>query len=189
MHTLDSARVYLRGLNDDDVTDRYLSWFSDEDVTRYLEIKSLTREDALKFLHHGRETGKYHLYGIVLKEDDRLVGTVKIRVVNKDSGIYAVNTVVGDKSVWGRGIATHAILIANNITFQEYRARKIVAGIYADHIGSLKAYMNAGWVIEGRQVGHYIVDGEVKDGLWIACFNDIYFDYKDGAYTVKASEI
>jgi hypothetical protein len=47
--------VFLRLLREDDIDDRYLSWFRDPLITRYLEAKNLTREEALEHLHYGQK--------------------------------------------------------------------------------------------------------------------------------------
>lgn len=182
MFTLDYARVYLRPLTDDDVTERYLAWFRDEEVTKFLESSNLTKADVIEYLRRGRESGSYHMYAVVMKETEAHVGNVKIGSIDKCHGVSGLSTLIGDRAVWGQGIGSDAIRIANKIAFDQYGIRKLSAGIYGENIGSIKAYTNAGWVIEGRQVGQYVVGGEIRDGVLIACFNEKHFKHIDDRY-------
>lgn len=182
MFTFDDAIVYLRPLTEDDVTDRYLAWFRDEGVTKFLESSNLTRADVVEFLRRGKKEGGYHMYAIVMKDTDTHVGNVKIGSIDERHGVSGMSTLIGDRAVWGRGAGRDAIRIANRIAFDQYGIRKLSAGIYGENIGSIKAYTNAGWVIEGHQVGQYVVDGETRDGVLIACFNEKYFKRIDDHY-------
>src|SRR5262249_29630992 len=52
-----SDEIQLRLLEEDDITERYVAWFRDPEVTRYLDARDISREDALAHLRQGRETG------------------------------------------------------------------------------------------------------------------------------------
>jgi hypothetical protein len=47
--------------------------------------------------------------------------------------------------------------------------------MYETNISSIKSYTKAGWVIEGRLSGHYLVDGNQIDRILVGCFNPKYF--------------
>src|ERR1700732_661948 len=68
--------VFLRLLREGDIDDRYLSWFRDPLITRYLEAKNITREEALEHLHYGQKEKLRFIYAICTKEDGRLVAAV-----------------------------------------------------------------------------------------------------------------
>ena len=90
--------VFLRLLREDDIDDRYLSWFRDPLITRYLEAKNITREDALGHLHHGQKEKLRFLYAICTKEDGRHIGNIKIGDINYKAMTSDLVTVVGDRA-------------------------------------------------------------------------------------------
>lgn len=185
MTTVDSAQIYLRPLEESDVTKRYLAWFQDQQVTRFLESKNLSKDDVIEHLRKGRESGKYHLYGVIMKQTnapDTHVGNVKIGAIDNLHGVSGLSTLIGDRTVWGKGIGTQAVKLGTGLAFEKYRIRKMSSGIYGENIASIKAYTNAGWVIEGRLAGHYVVDGQTRDAVLVSCFNDKYFELQNGQY-------
>ena len=168
-------RIYLRELQDADITERYLSWFKDPDVTHFLEVGDLTYEDVKAYIDYGMKTGTYFMYAICLIENDLHIGNVKIGPINRKHMISDLVTVIGDKNYWGQGFATEAIKLGNQIAFEVYDIRKLTGGMYSANIGSIKCYLKAGWVEEARLKGHGIVDGKVMDRVCVSCFNPKYF--------------
>ncbi|MHB8770853.1 MAG: GNAT family N-acetyltransferase [Syntrophales bacterium] len=166
-----SARIHLRELTHADVTDRYLSWFRDAEVTRFLEAHDLTYQEVIEYMDQGRKTGTYFLYAICVNENSLHIGNLKIGPLSQRHGVSDMVTVIGDKAYWGQGIATEAITLGVKIAFGRYHVRKLSASMYSDNIGSLKAYLNAGWFEEARLKAHGIVEGKLVDGVYVACFN------------------
>ena len=174
-YTDDDAQIYLRDLDESDITDEYLRWFWDESVTYFLESKNLSRDEAVEYFKQGWETGSHFMYAIVDKASEAVIGTVKIGPVNRKHMISDLVTLIGNRSFWGRGIASEAIRIGNGIAFNQHGIRKLNGGMYEDNIGSIKAYLKGGWVIEGRLVGQYLLDDKVQDRVVVSCFNPDYF--------------
>jgi RimJ/RimL family protein N-acetyltransferase len=47
--------------------------------------------------------------------------------------------------------------------------------MYENNISSIKCYTRAGWYIEGRLKGYYLVDGKSMDRVLVSCLNPKYF--------------
>ena len=47
--------------------------------------------------------------------------------------------------------------------------------MYFSNTASIKAYSRAGWLIEGRLKGFYLIDGKNEDQILVGCFNPKYF--------------
>ena len=160
--------VFLRLLREEDIDDRYLSWFRDPLITRYLEAKNVTREEALEHLHYGQKEKLRFIYAICTKEDGRHIGNIKIGDINYKAMTSDLVTLVGDR---GRGFATAAIKIGVNIAFEKLKLRKLHAGIYNDNVGSLKAYARAGFVVEAKLHQHALGPNGYCDTILISHFN------------------
>jgi [ribosomal protein S5]-alanine N-acetyltransferase len=166
-----SGAVFLRPLEESDITERYLSWFRDNKVTMHLEAHDLTKQDALEFLRWGHATDRRFIFAICDAGSGLHIGNVKIGDINLKSMVSDLVTVIGDRSYWGKGYATTAIRLASNLAFKSYKIRKLNAGIYSNNIGSLKAYTRAGWLVEAVLFEQAVGPDGVNDRIVISYFN------------------
>lgn len=167
-------RIYLRELVEDDVTDRYLSWFRDTQVTEFLEAKNLARKDVIDYIRAGKETGSYCMFAICLNETGLHVGNLKVGPIDGKHMLSDLVTVIGDKQYWGKGVAAEAVGLGISVAFNQYGIRKLSAGMYSDNLASYYSYIKAGFVEEGRLKKHYVLNGKVMDRICVSCFNPKY---------------
>ncbi|MBI1266973.1 MAG: GNAT family N-acetyltransferase [Cryomorphaceae bacterium] len=186
MNVYKSERIYLRPLDVNDVTERYLGWLRDGDVKAFLEVdgNTLTLDDIREYIAEGPRTGSYFMYAICLNNTDIHIGNVKVGPINKKHLISDLPVVIGDKEFWGQGIAVEAIKLGNEIAFKEHGIRKLHGQIYRNNIGSIKAYCRGGWIVEGLIRGRYLVDGESMDQVIVSCNNPDFFPSEHDQYTI-----
>jgi RimJ/RimL family protein N-acetyltransferase len=170
-----ASRVRLRPLEADDITEDYVAWFRDVQVTHYLDSTGFSKADALEYLETGRATRSHFMHAIVDKASGLHIGNIKLGPINWRHGLSDLVTVIGRREFWGQGYATDAIRAGNRMAFQEYGFRKLSGGIAEGNEGSLKAYMRAGWVVEGRLKGHHLIGGVPRDRIMVSCFNPAFF--------------
>ena len=53
--------IYIRLLSKNDITERYLSWFKDDLVTKFLDARNLSKEEVLNYIKSSQETGSYYI--------------------------------------------------------------------------------------------------------------------------------
>ena len=106
---LDFKDIYIRPLKVSDINIRYINWFSDLNVTEFLEARNITIEDSKSYLINGYKTGQYYIYAICLDKKDLHIGNIKIGPIKRKEGISDLVTVIGDKEYWGKGAASIAI--------------------------------------------------------------------------------
>lgn len=162
---------YLQPLLQENITEDYVHWFSDEVVTEFLEARNLKREDCVDFLEEGLRTQTWFMYAICDNATDEIIGTAKIGPIDRKSMISDLVVLIGKREFWGRGLATQAVIQANQIAFSEHKIRKLHGGMYENNVGSIKAYLRAGWVVEAILHGHYVLRDEVMDRVVVSCFN------------------
>lgn len=166
--------VHLRPLRDEDFTDRYLAWFRDPEVTRFLEARNITREDAIVHLRAGADGQRWRLYAIC-RADGLHIGNLKIGPINWTHMVSDLVTVLGDRASWGKGYARAAIRQGIDIAFRDMGLRKLSASIDALNIGSIKAYKAAGFTIEAQLKDQFmtVTEGQpiLSDKVYVACFN------------------
>ncbi len=162
-------------MREDDIDERYVGWFADNIVTQFLEARDLSVQDCRKFWRDGIQSGEHFMYAICLNGEDRALGTVKIGPINLKHRTSDLVTLIGERSMWGKGIASEAITLGSRIAFEVYGIRKLWGSIYADNIGSIKAYTRGGWVIEARMKGQFLREGQPMDEIIVSCFNPAIF--------------
>ena len=173
-----TERLYLTLLTDEDITDEYVSWHDNQQHTKYYSAsgKRFTRDFLLNEMREGQQSETLFVYGIHFKENDKLIGNVKIGPIVKRHKTSDLVVFLGDTDYLRKGLAVEAIKLGNELAFTEHDIRKLYGGMFRGNIGSVKAYTRADWVIEGILEGQYLADDKPEDRILVACFNPKYFD-------------
>ncbi|MHA1567295.1 MAG: GNAT family N-acetyltransferase, partial [Alphaproteobacteria bacterium] len=103
--------VYLRPLSEQDIDARYIAWFADPDVTRFLDARNITAEESIAYMHAGRETGRYFMFAICTTHDHVHIGNLKVGPIHPRHATSDLVTLIGDRDSWGKGYAREAIRI------------------------------------------------------------------------------
>lgn len=173
---LDGDAVFLRPLGVDDVTENYLRWLNDPEVNRFLETRHLpqTMQTIREFVERVNASDDEFLFGIILKKDGRHVGNIKIGPVKLRHLLADVTLLIGERDCWGQGIATDSIRTITRFGFEKLRLSKLTASMYAGNVGSIGAYLRAGFAQEGVRRKHYILAGEPTDVIELGlCASDL----------------
>ncbi len=155
--------VSLRPMKHADITDEYLKWFRDPEVTRYLECGEITYQQAMEYLSENQ----YGMYAI--KVENRHIGNVKIGPINKKHNFAQFSIVIGNRSFWNQGCGTQAIRKGSLIAFEKHSIRKLVAGIYSNNSRAICAFVKAGWLIEACLGLQRIFEGGYVGEVRLAC--------------------
>lgn len=167
--------IRLRSLAEADFTDAYLGWFRDPEVTQFLDARNITRADAVAHLNAGREGGHWHLFAICRADTGAHVGNLKIGPIHPRHALSDLVTVIGDRAVWGRGVARTAIREGIRLAFERFSIRKLSASIDSRNTGSLKAYCAAGFTEEARLKDQFLeltpAGPILSDKVFVGCWN------------------
>jgi len=153
----------LRILRPEDVTAAYVDWMNDRDVVRFTEQRHSRHDQAeiVSFVAQKLAAPGDYLFGIFLAGSH--VGNIKLGPVDPRNKVASISYIVGDRSVWGQGIATRAIAAVVRFAFDEIGLEKITAGSYAENTGSIRALEKNGFRQEGRQRAQALLDGRRVD--------------------------
>ena len=173
------CNINLRLLTEQDINDKYISFFADQELTRF--SGSVVRSDDKEQLQHslleefklGISTKRYFIHGI-FTTDYNLIGIIKIGSINYDHQISDLYILLGDSAYRGKGLASKALKMAAQIGFTKYKIRKFFTAIYGVNHSALKAYTGAGWIVTGKRKDYYIVDGQKVDRILLELSNPAY---------------
>ncbi len=151
-------------LEENHVTSDYVAWLNKPEVNYYLETRfnQHTQATTLAFVENAISEENILLLGIRYVPFERKhVGNIKLEI-NKKHGLGEIGIMLGETCVYGRGIASEAIRMISLIAREELGLRKLTAGCYESNKGSERAFMKAGFVIEGCRSDHYLCDGHYE---------------------------
>ena len=160
-----TERIELFLLEPAHVTVRYVEWLCDHDVNRYLESRFLRHDmtSTAAFVSAMREHPDVLMLGIHSLASGTHVGNIKLGPIDRNHGIADIGLMIGERSAWGRGVASDAIDTVVRIAGQQLRLRKVTAGCYASNVGSEIAFRKAGFHVEATRKNHFLLDGRPED--------------------------
>lgn len=169
----------LKLLQGSELLEEDVRWFDDSDLMKYYtnSKRSYTTEQVVQSIVDQQNDLIAFTYGIYY--GNKLIGTVKVGPINHVHKISDLVVLIGDKNYHGKGLAVQAIKLGNEVAFEKHGIRKLYGGMYAGNLSSIKAYLRANWMVEGRLKGFYQVDGKSEDRILVTCLNPKYFNEQE----------
>ncbi len=166
---IETPRLNLRSLDEDDATEGYLGWLRDPAVLRFLEVR-FAGEQSLQslrdFIVSANANPDELLLGICLRDSGSHIGNIKLGPIVRQHRRAEIGFLIGDRREWGKGYASEAIDSLTRFAFRTLALAKVTSGCYGMNIGSAKALEKAGYLREACLASHWLCDGEWQDG-WL----------------------
>jgi RimJ/RimL family protein N-acetyltransferase len=180
---LEGSRTRLRLVESSDCGPRYLSWLSDPEVNRYLETRwqPQTEESIRSFVAAMQADPWSYLFCIIDCKDGRHVGNIKLGPVSPRHLCADVSYFIGEKSCWGRGLASEAISLAADFGFRSLGLNRVQAGVYGSNLGSIRALERNGFRAEGRWRRQLRSGQDWEDHLWFGLLREEW-EARQGAH-------
>ena len=164
---LEGKDIFLRPIISSDATNAYVGWLNDPEVNQYLESRFSTHstESLRKYIEEIITNPNNHFFAIVRRDSEKHIGNIKIGPINRHHKFADVGIIIGDKNCWGKGFASEAIRLSANYAFNTLKLHKLTAGAYVNNIGSIRAFKNTGFYVEGTREKHYLYKGKYIDAV------------------------
>lgn len=149
----------------------YLSWLRDQEVMRYARrdySSEMTFENAERYVQALWKSTRDFFFAIETKsskDSRKFVGTLKLGHIDWEAGIADLGIMIGDKAMWGKGLATEACQIALAYCFGELNLHKVMLGCKEPNQSMVKVAQKLGFtqegyfrdqnLLSGRRYGHY----------------------------------
>ena len=169
MFELSSKRLIYKTLTVDNVSQTYVDWLNDPEVNCYLETRHMhqTAESCRSYVADMEISSTNNLFGIYLRESGQHIGNVKLGFINPYYQRAQLSLFIGEKDCWEKGFATETIKAITSWGFNDLKLEKIEAGCYDKNIGSLRAFLKAGYQVEGYLRKNIILDDERIGSFWL----------------------
>ena len=151
-----AASIFLRAeINPQDVK-ALIRWMGNPQVTRYLHeeadvVQTLRR--VLVTVPAPMLTFQFNQWGrffMVCAADGSAISFVNLKVLSSSPGAYEIVYVIGEEALWGNGYGEAAIRTALSTAFFDWRARQVLARVYAGNTRSIRAVRACGFSCEHR---------------------------------------
>lgn len=142
----------------------YCRWFADPEVNLYTLRFPPSRAMAAEWLEKMSSSNTDVLWAVA--RDGRVVGMVQIDTINWQQRRAEVAVIIGEKSEWGKGIATDALRLIVRYAFEELNLEKLQGEAVAENIGSIRALEKAGFRQLGLARKHFYQNGRWSD-MWL----------------------
>jgi len=161
---LKGVRVTLRPADDDDPP-RFLPWFADMEVTRFLGHRmGAALYQEIDFLKHIGES-KNDVFWMI-DADGEAVGATGIHGIDWQSAHGTTGIIIGAKERWRTGIASETMALRTRYAFRELNLHKLMTEAYVENAGSRRALEKTGYRTVGIRREHLFTRGRWHD-LWL----------------------
>ncbi|MFC1992250.1 GNAT family N-acetyltransferase [Chloroflexota bacterium] len=169
-------KVYLRGLEREDLEGNYFQWLNDYEVTRLLASGTFpnSREAMEEYLTRMRTSGRDIFFAIVEKETDRHIGNLRVGDIDWIRRTASIGQLIGEKDCWGKGYGTEALKLAVEYCFNRLNLHKIVEAAASSATAAIKYMEKLGFVLEGTLRKEAFIDGEYQDALRYGLLREDY---------------
>lgn len=158
---LTGSTVTLRPPDDSDAQ-RFVDWFADLEVTRYLARRAgiglLQEQGHLKRV--GESTTDVFW---MLEADGRAIGATGIHNIDWINAHAVTGTVIGDKSAWRKGHGSEAMQLRAHYAFRQLNLHKLSSSAFVENEPSRRALLKAGYTQTGVEREHYFREGRWHD--------------------------
>ncbi len=104
---------------------------------------------------HGKTNTDY-VFGVVVKQGGKLIGTVSLNNVNLVSRSAVLGICIGDHAHKARGYGREAIQLLLQFAFTELNLNRVELAVLADNWRAIRTYQKVGFVQEGcARQAHY----------------------------------
>lgn len=171
MTRLLSSRLRFRTLRPEDVSAAYIGWLNDPAINQYLETRFTPQDQSTvrAFVAAQAASPDAFLFRIALADCDTHIGNIKLGPINRAHASAQISLLIGSTAHHGQGYATEAITAITDWGFQAQNLARIEGGCYADNLGSLRAFLKAGYSVEGfRRAAVLAASGARQGTFWFA---------------------
>ena len=151
-----TLRIHLVNIDKLLLTEEYVSWLNDPNVTRFLEVRHQVHSlDTINQYYDKIRSNSSNIWkAIVATDDSRHIGNIKCSI--NRYGVGELSLFIGNKDYWGQGIGALVISLMVKTAYEE-GAVKLIAYIYETNKPSIRAFCKCGFSLEA------VLKNEVTD--------------------------
>lgn len=149
------------------ITKKWINWLNDKEVTKYScqRLYKHTIDTQKDYLKKKIKEKKTVFFKLLFKKNK--IGIIVLTKIDNYHKNCEINYLIGDKSFWGKGVATHCIKLVLKYAFNNLKMKKIYTCIYSNNLASKKALMKNHFKIEGILKDFYKFKSRRVDKIYL----------------------
>jgi len=139
---LQSDNVKLQPFSKEFISNKYLDWINDKNVTRFIDkAKDNTTLEDLNFFAESLIKSDFdYFFAIIYKKEQRHIGNVRLGAIDSNFKKSNFGILIGDKSFHGCGIATEVMELIKHFSFNYLKLDKIHFPVVKEHTAAMNLY-------------------------------------------------
>ena len=133
-------KIYLRALEQNDLTDNYLQWFNDSKVCAF-NSHAIFPNNVKKmqgYFDFLQDTNTAVVLAIIVKEKDIHIGNISLQEIDWVSRSAEFAIILGEKDYWQKGFSYEAAKLIIDYAFDRLNLNRIYCGTSSENIGMQK---------------------------------------------------
>lgn len=170
----EGERIYFRPLEVEDAP-LLQRWVNDPKNWQYLMTRPpINAGREREWIESQGKDPQHVVMGIVVRDDDRLVGTCGLHGIELINRSASFGICVGDRTARSRGYGGEAVRLMVRYGFESLNLNRIWLDVFANNWRAIRAYQRSGFVHEGclRQAAYK--NGEYLDVYRFAILREEY---------------
>jgi RimJ/RimL family protein N-acetyltransferase len=148
-----------------------ITWFEDMEVTRFLQLKTPpSLEFEQEWIDRMARDPNFVMWAV--EHEERAVGMTGIHEINWKEGWGTTGTIIGDKSIWGKGLGRELMQLRARYAFTQTPLRKLKSAYADGNVASARAQAAAGYLVVGRYKADRFADGRWRDEILTEVMRD-----------------
>lgn len=165
---LETERLILRRINENDYMDMFYNWASREECNEFLPWPPATDSEAYKtrvlVWIENYENPLYFQWVIESKATREVIGIINLH--NVDEACQSAETsYILSPGYWGNGIMTEALKCVLEFAFEDLKLNHVQADVFDGNTASEKVLKKCGMQLEGIEKEKYCKDGKYFDSV------------------------
>jgi RimJ/RimL family protein N-acetyltransferase len=159
-------KVYLTEL-DRRNAETIRNWLNDPEIHRFLLVGHLpiTREQEERYYDRMSEATDAFSFEIHIAADGRYIGNIGLKGVDLVHRHGEIGVVIGDRSVWGQGFGSDAIVACLGFAFQTLGLHRVSMRVHEEHPRAAALYRRLGFIETGRERDYIFQEGHFQDEI------------------------
>ncbi len=179
-------RVALCALSDEHLP-LLTRWINTQAVIRYLGGPlGMSIESERAWLERMRASSDDVIYGVLLRSEQRLIGTVALHGVRGLGRHAEYGISIGEPEFWGQGYGTEACRLILDWGFNRLNLNSIFLRVFADNQRGVRSYEKVGFKHAGMLRQHAFRDGVYLDMYYMDIlrdeFNALWADWRQSQH-------
>ena len=156
----------------------YLAWLKDYETIKHLNLprylEKVSFEEVKAYVNDINSSVNNLFFAIETLSNNQFIGTFKIGPIDWYAQNANLGILIGDRSYWGKGIASDIFSAAIRFCFEELKMHKIVGGCMGPNVGMKRVFEKLGFKQEGCFHEHDFLEGKYYNHLYYGLLRTEY---------------